>query len=55
MKTITIPNGYNGHTIVCDAQPIAERPGVYTLRVHGSYMTMDISIAKWEKAVQEKK
>lgn len=35
-KTITLPDGYNGHTVECYTTPLEVKDGVAKLRVKGS-------------------
>ncbi len=49
MNTITLPDGYNGHTVECDATPIAEDGNMVKLRVTGSsYLFTWVRRADWE-------
>ena len=50
MNTITLPDGYNGHTVECDATPIAEDGNMVKLRVTGSsYLITWVRRVDWEK------
>ena len=49
MNTITLPDGYNGHTVECDATPIAEDGNMVKLRVTGSsYLFTWVRREEWE-------
>jgi hypothetical protein len=54
MNTITLPNGYNGDTIRCDATPIAEDGDLLKLQVTGSdYLFRWIRRDEWEALIQK--
>lgn len=38
IKTVTLPDGYNGHAVQCYADPIKVDGNVATLRVVASYV-----------------
>lgn len=51
-QTILLPDGYNGHTVECDAEPIERHGDVYKLRVTGSYLIRWITRQDWEAAMR---
>lgn len=50
--TIILPDGYNGHTVECDAEPIERDGDEFKVRVTGSYLTRWVSRQQWEAAIQ---
>ncbi len=54
MNTITLPDGYNGHTVECDATPIEDDGNLLKLRVTGSpYLFRWVRRAEWEALTKE--
>lgn len=54
MKTITLPGGYNGHEVECDATPIAEDGDLLKLQVTGSdYLFRWVRREEWEALMQK--
>lgn len=49
MNTITLPDGYNSHTVECDAAPIAKDGDLLELRVTGSsHLIRWVRRSEWE-------
>ena len=54
MDTIKLPDGYNGHFVECECDPIEKDGDNYKLRVKGSsYLIKWCSREQWEVAMWE--
>ena len=53
MEFITLKDGYNGHTVECECEPIEKDGDTYKLRVKNSYMIKWCSRQEWESAMWE--
>jgi hypothetical protein len=54
MDTIKLPDGYNGHFVECECEPIEKDGETYKLRVKGSpYLIKWCSRHQWEAAMWE--
>ena len=54
MDTIKLPDGYNGHVVECECEPIEKDGETYKLRVKGSsYLIKWCSREQWEAAMWE--
>ncbi len=54
MQTILLPDGYNGHVVECEIDPIEKDGEVYKLRVKGSsHLTKWCSRQQWEAYTKE--
>jgi hypothetical protein len=53
-KTIFLPNGYNGHVVECDVEPLERDGNLLRLRVTGStYLTRWCHVEDLASAIQE--
>lgn len=52
-QTIQVPDGYNGHTVECEAEPIAFTDNLVKLRVAGSYQIKWCTRKEWEQAKRD--
>ena len=50
MSTIKLPDGYNGHFVECEREPIEKDGDNYKLRVKGSYLIRWCTRQQWEEA-----
>lgn len=53
MDTIKLPDGYNGHVVECECEPIEKDGETYKLRVKGSYLIRWCTRQQWESAILE--
>jgi len=53
MYTIKLPDGYNGHFVECEYEPIEKDGDNYKLRVKGSYIIRWCTRQQWEAACYE--
>ena len=51
METITVPDGYNGHTVECEKKPIEITDTSVKLQVVNSYMIKYIDKNEWLKLI----
>lgn len=53
MDTIKLPDGYNGHIVECECEPIEKDGDAYKLRVKGSYLIKWCTRQQWESAMYD--
>lgn len=53
MDTIKLPDGYNGHIVECECEPIEKDGDNYKLRVKDSHLIKWCSRQQWESAMWE--